>query len=364
MAKARKAETATTRKRSQKAIPTPGFRQASGRIFGRLNTTRLAYLSRRPHRSFVLTRARDAKRSLELPGYWAFTFSVLAILRRRRWLFVRLALVYTLAGAIMVGLSSQDVYAQLSQLIDETSTDLLGDGWGQLGQAGLLLLTGISGGLSPQLTEVQQVYAVFLLLLTWLTAVWLLRAIVAGKQPKLRDGLYNAGAPIVATGILTLVLFIQLLPAALGFVVVGSAISSGLFDTGFIAMTISLGAGLLVVASAYWSTATLFALVVVTLPGMYPWRALVAAGDMVVGRRLRLLLRMIWMTAAGVLSWVIVVLAAIFIVRLISPAVPMIDAVPLVPLVMAIMSAAMVVWFAAYVYLLYRKVVEDDAKPA
>ena len=34
------------------------------------------FQSRRPHRSFKLTRHRDAVRQLKLPGYWEFTGSV------------------------------------------------------------------------------------------------------------------------------------------------------------------------------------------------------------------------------------------------------------------------------------------------
>jgi hypothetical protein len=37
---------------------------------------------------------------------------------------------------------------------------------------------------------------------------------------------------------------------------------------------------------------------------------------------------------------------------------------PLVPVTLLLLSALSVVWMASYVYLLYRKVVEDDALPA
>ena len=48
----------------------------------------------------------------------------------------------------------------------------------------------------------------------------------------------------------------------------------------------------------------------------------------------------------------------------IKSALPAIQNVPIVPYVGAFMSSATVVWFAAYVYLLYRRIVDDDAKPA
>lgn len=322
------------------------------------------HLSRRPHRSFRRTRTRDYRRSLELPGYWAFTAYVVRTLRTNRRLFASLIIVYAVLGAVLVGLSSQDAYSQLSQLLDDTGTELFTDGWGAIGQAGLLLMTGLSGGLNPQLTEAQQIYSVLILLLTWLTTVWLLRGLMAGKRPRLRDGLYNAGSPIVATGLILLTLLIQLLPATIAIVIATSASSTNLFESGFMAMIISVVVALLVVVSTYWAVATFFALIIVTLPGMYPWQALRTAGDLVIGRRVRLLLRLAWMSLLGLVGWALVVLLTILLTRMITPVLPWLKAAPVVPVVMSLMSAVVVVWSATYIYLLYRKVVEDDARPA
>lgn len=323
-----------------------------------------AYLSRRPHRSFRRTRKRDYARSLDLPGYWAFTGYVLKTMRDNRQLFIGLVLTYAVLGALFVGLSSQDAYSQLSELLDDTGSDIFSGGWGAIGQAGLLLFSGLSGSLSPQFTDAQQIYSALILLLTWLTTVWLLRGILAGKAPRLRDGLYNAGGPIVATGIVLLVALLQLLPATLGIIVFSSAMTTNLFESGFMAMIISLAVGSLVLLSAYWVVSTLIALIIVTLPGMYPWQAIRTAGDIAVGRRLRLLLRILWMMAGNILVWVAVVLPVIVIDRFIKSAVPIIQNIPVVPVAIALISAIVVVWSATYMYLLYRKVVEDDAKPA
>lgn len=325
---------------------------------------RSEYLARRPHRSFKRTYSRDYRRSLDLPGYWSFTAHVVGIIRANRILFLGLIALYSLLGAVLVGLSSQDTYSQLSQLLDDTGSELFTAGWGSVGQAGLLLLTGLSGGLSPQLTDAQQIYSALILLLTWLTTVWLLRGIMAGKRPRLRDGLYNAGSPIVATAMVLLVMLVQLLPATIGVIIASSAASTNLYESGFMAMLISIVVSLLIVLSAYWAVATFFALIIVTLPGMYPWQALKTAGDLVIGRRVRLLLRLAWMGLLGMIGWAIVVLAMILIVRLATASLPWIASLPVVPIIMAFMSAIVVVWCAAYVYLLYRKVVEDDARPA
>lgn len=351
--------------KSHKRPRTTATKQSRLRSFiGSIRSKLAGFLSRRPHRSFRLTRRRDYVRSLDLPGYWAFTFQVLGVIRQHRRLMVGLVLGYGLTTALFVGLSSQDAYAQLSQLLDQTSGDIFTDGWGAFGQAGLLILTGLSGSLSPQLTEAQQIFAMIIFLLTWLTTVWLLRASFAGQSSRLRDGLYNAGAPIVPTAIVSLVLLVQLLPATIGIILLNGAATTNLLESGLMAMVISLGVTVLAVLSAYWSVATIFALIVVTIPGMYPLRAIRVAGDMVVGRRVRLLLRIIWMLIAGLLVWIAAVLPAILLDRWALSSIPFIQLIPFVPIIIALVGAIIVVWSATYMYVLYRKVVEDDASPA
>ncbi|MES2876603.1 MAG: hypothetical protein V4678_04000 [Patescibacteria group bacterium] len=322
------------------------------------------YLSRRPHRSFRRTRRRDYTRSLELPGYWAFSAYVWRVIWSNKALFASLTVFYGVMGAVFVGLYSNDAYTQLSQLLDETGGEVFSDGWGAIGQAGLLLFAGASGSLSPQLNDAQYVYSGLILLLTWLATVWLLRAILAGNRPSLRDGLYNCGAPIVATAIVLIILIVQLLPATIAVIAFNSAMAADLFETGLIAMLVSLVAVLLVIVSMYWVVSTIMALIIVTLPGMFPWRAIRAAGDIVVGRRLRLLLRICWLILSTALAWVAIVLPVIIVDRYLKGLIPFVEPLPIVPVVIAFVSSAVVVWSASYMYLLYRKVVEDDASPA
>ena len=133
-------------------------------------------------------------------------------------------LVYAILSAVLVGIASQNTYSQLQQAVsdvnDNTTINL-----GELGQAGLLMFSAVSGNLSTDVSEAQQVYSFFLVIMTWLTTVWLLRAILTGNQPRLRDALYNAGAPIIATVIVTLIILIQCLPLALA-VLIYSVIAS------------------------------------------------------------------------------------------------------------------------------------------
>jgi hypothetical protein len=321
-------------------------------------------LLRRPHRSFRRTRRRDYVRSLKLPGYWSFTSYVHKTLWQHKKLFFWLIVGYGVLTFVLIGLASQDTYTQLSDTLRSTSGDIFKGSWGQLGQAGLLLATGVTGDLNNSLTSTQQVYAALLALLTWLTTVWLLRAILAGHTPKLRDGVYNAGAPIISTFLVALVCVIQLLPIAVAMIGFSAAITSGLLDGGGEAMVFWIVAALLTLLSAYWLTSTLIALVVVTLPGMYPLRALKVAGDLVIGRRVRIMLRLVWLLVITAIVWIFIMVPIIIFDSWIKGIVHNIQWIPIVPTALLCMSTVTLVWAASYMYLLYRKVVDDDAAPA
>ena len=324
------------------------------------------FLSRRPHRSFRLTRRRDYVRSLELPGYIAFTRQAWGEVWAHRGTFLKLVFFFTLFNIIFVGISSPDTYRQLSQTLDESGKNLFSGALGEVGKATLLLAGETTGGFaSGTTTDVGRVYGVLMILLAWLTTVWLLRGFLAGQRPKLRDGLYSAGAPIVATGMVSLLLVVQGLPILLAWLGVVTLQSTTLLDSGgLLLMLVSFVVILLSVVSLYFLTSTFFALIIVTLPGMYPWQALRTAGDLVQGRRFRLLLRLIWMGVLLILMWSILMILIILIDKQITTWLPWFANLQLVSIMLPFVSIAAFVMAASYVYLLYRKVVEDDSAPA
>lgn len=331
------------------------------RPFRALSRRVTKFLDRRPHRSFRMTRRRDYARSLELPGHFAFTHYVNKTLWGYRKIFLLLALVYAVLYAILVGIGSQDTYTQLTDTLRDTSNGVLDGDWGELGKAAILFVSIAGTGLSAAPTEAQQIYAVLIVLLIWLTTVWLLRQLLAGHKVRLRDALYNAGAPLVSTFIIALVLVVQLLPVAIAVLGYAAASASGLLAGGVEAMLFWMAAGLLAILSVFWITSTLFALIVVTLPGTYPFKALRIAGDIVLGRRVRILLRWAWMSLVTVVVWIVVMIPVILLDTWIKGIWAASSWVPVIPVVFLALSSVTVVWVAAYIYLLYRKVVENDA---
>jgi len=332
--------------------------------FTNLKTRVRAYLKRRPHRSFRLTRRRDYSRSLKLPKYWQFTFYVNRVLWKNRKIFLLVGLFYAVLTILLVGLASQNTYTTLSGALASTSQGILDDTWGKIGGAGLLLASALTGGMSTNLSESQQVYAGLITLLTWLTTVWLLRNLLAGQKVKLRDGIYNSGAPIVSTFLVSLVIFVQLIPMALALIGIGAATASGLLSGGVEAMLFCIVIGLLFVISIYFVIGTLLALVIVTLPGMYPMRAIKISGDLVIGRRVRILLRLLWMAFIELLTWALIMIPIILLDNWLAGIWAFVKNVPVVPVFMLLLSTLTIVWTASYIYLLYRKVVDDETEPA
>ncbi len=318
------------------------------------------FLARRPHRSFRRTRRRDYRRSLVLPGYVAFTKDVLGVLWVKRRLFGTLILIYAIMTIVLGGITSQDTYSQISDLIKQGNGTAV---WGSIGDAAILLASAFAGG-SGTLTADQQVYLGLLLILAWLTTVWLLREVLAGKRPKFRDGLYSAGAPLVSTVLVFIVALLQLLPIGIVALIYAGLSSVGLLDGGFGLMLFSLFAALVATLTLYWMTSTFIGMVVVTLPGMYPIRALRSAGDLVVGRRLRILYRIVWLAVTILLTWVLIMIPIILLDTWIKSIWPAIASVPIAPLFASLTASLTIVFSATYIYLLYRRVIDDDARPA
>jgi hypothetical protein len=322
------------------------------------------FLARRPHRSFRLSHRRDYKRSFRIAGYWSFTNSVRNTLWKNKKTFGILAVVYVAIIVVISGFGAQDSYNTLAAALKQSSGDLFEGNFGAVNQAGILLLTTVTAGLSPNLTQAQSVLNGLAFFLIWLTVIWLLRNILAGHQPKVRDALYSSGSPILATVIISFIILVQLLPAAIALIAYDAARVSGLIENGAAAVLALAGIGMIVLASLYWIMSSIIALIIVTLPGMYPMNAVRAAGDIIVGRRLRVLFRLLWLGFIVVMTWIVLVIPIILFDDWLKNLVPAVNWFPLVPLVIFGLSSVTVIFATSYIYLLYRRLVDDDTSPA
>lgn len=316
------------------------------------------YLARRPHRSFRLSRKRDCQRELILPGYLEFNAYVWKTLWRQRRLFLSLVFVAVITYSLTGLIASQETVQEMKVLLDSTSQNVLKGNWGEAGKATLLFAGLLSSLFTGNLVDSQVIYFVLLTLFFWLVIVWLLRNLLAKRKVSLKEGLYNAGAPIFPTLLVLIVMLIQLLPIFFLVIAYSSAVATDF--SGIEAMLFFLAAGLLVLISIYLTTSSLFALIIIALPGVTPMEALRMSGDLVISRRSRLLKRVLFMVLTVVVVWLVIVVPMIMINSWLTSLWSFIGKIPIVPLLVAVLLASTVIWISAYMYLLYREVIKNE----
>lgn len=316
------------------------------------------FLKRREHRSFRLTRRRDYVVHTPLPGYVRFTLSVHRTIWTNKRVFLPLGVLYVLLNILLVGVFSQDMYNVLSTELSSVSSEYSVGGLGTVQGAWAMLSTIMTGGLSESQTGTQQTFSVLLGLLLWLSTVWALRNILSGSTIRARDALYNAGSPVVSTFMLVLIGFLQIIPCTLVLLAYLAASSSGLLELPISIALSWLTIGLSALLTLYWLGSTLMALVIVTLPGMYPWASIRAASDLVLGRRLIIMYRVIWMLVCIAIVWVAVMIAGIVLTNWLTGMWGWLASVPVIPVAIVIMNTLTMIYGATYVYMLYRGIVD------
>lgn len=319
---------------------------------------------RRPHKSFKMTKRRDFKRSLKLPGFLNFTTEVSLLVYKNLNVFLPIMIIYAGLALIFGAATDQEAYNRIFELMKSIRATEAGEVVNDVSEAFLLGFSVLGSGGSLNISETQQLFMGLTAILMWLTVVWLLREIYAGRKPKVRDGLYNSGAPIFSTFLLLLLIIIQILPLGLLGVVYVALSGIGMITYGFSSMiffsvvVVALGIVL------HWITTSMMALIVVTLPGMYPGHALRAAADLISGRRFRIMLRLVWMILCVIVAWFLLLVPVIVLDGYLRSSFVWMSYIPLVPTVALLLSAGVIVWTCSYIYVLYRKVVADNDPPA
>ncbi|HSX07006.1 MAG TPA: hypothetical protein VLG92_04770 [Candidatus Saccharimonadia bacterium] len=163
------------------------------------------------------------------------------------------------------------------------------------------------------------IYQAILLLVCSLAVIWALRQTLANHQVRVRDGFYQGMYPLVPFLLMCLLLGVQLLPLLLGGGLYGTVMANGIAAHTW---ERALWLGLFIVLGL-WSlrmiTASLFALYVVTLPGMTPLKAYRKAKEIVYGRRLLIWRKVIFLPTVLVLAGFIVELPLIFYATAVAP---------------------------------------------
>lgn len=314
-----------------------------------------------PHKSFRRSYHEDYDHPIETPGLLHHAMTTFHIIFKNWRIFLPLILVIVSCNILLVGIMSEDTYMEFQDTLDETSQGLQDGQIGRVAKAGLILISTVTtGGLSQGLSEVQQLFAVILFLITWLVTIYIIRHRLANHKIKMRDALYNALTPLISTLIVLFIVFMQLIPIFIVIITYSVALATDFLSAPFYALLFFIFAGLMILLSAYLLSSTFLALVAVTAPGLYPMVAIRTASDLVIGRRIKLIIRMIYLAIVLIVIWTVIMVPLILLDLWLKSVWTWLEGWPVVPLELLIMTTFTVIYFATYSYLFYRRMLEYD----
>lgn len=186
-------------------------------------------------------------------------------------------------------------------------------------------------------------YQSFLLVVASLAFIWALRQTIAKNVVTIRDSFYRGMYPLIPVMLVVIVMGIQLLPLGIGGALYSTVVSKGIAIFFWEKLIWGIIFGILALWSIYMLCSSLFALYIVTLPDMTPFRALRSARQLVYGRRLLILRKLIFLPV------VMLLLATLIEVPLI------LFLTPLAPWVFFVLSMAALAIVHSYLFNLYRE---------
>lgn len=330
-----------------------------------LRARRQAHRAAHPplHRSFRRSYREDYQRPVKTPGLLHHSITTFQILFQHWRTFLPFIAIMVGLYILTVGLLSEDLYQQFNDAIDSSATELANGKIGNFARAALLLVSSVTtGGLSTGMSEVQVVFMVALFLIMWLVTIFLLRHFFAGEHPRLRDGLYNALAPLLATFLIFALVFIQAIPIMLVIITLSAAQLTDFLSTPFYALVYFIFAALMLLLSGYLLSSSLIALIAVTSPGIYPLKALFAASDLIAGRRLKLITRLLYLIFVVCLIYIITMLPIILIDIALKNLLPALAGTPIVPFFLLVVTCFVFIYATTYLYRYYRWLLDYQEK--
>ncbi len=199
-------------------------------------------------------------------------------------------------------------------------------------------------------------FGVLTFLVIWLTSLFFARHLMAGHKIKLRDGLYNAMTPLISTLIIYIVLALECVPIALAVIGYSAAIETELFSNMFYGSVFVIFAVAMAVISLWLLSQTAMALIAVTTPGMYPGEALKKTYEIMKGRRMKLVIKMLVLALVFVIFVAVTATPIAVLANIIGNA-----TVVTVGIFVEILTGSFMTIFAAvYLYMYYRWLIGMD----
>ena len=321
----------------------------------------------RLHHSFRRSYREDYERQTELPGLLSHIAATFKIIRQNFKIFLPLIGLIVLLYISLVGLMSESTFQEFKESIDNTNKELVSGRLGNLGRAGLTLVGTVTTGGLTTMNDAQKIFSILLFMITWLVSIYLTRHLLAGHHPRMRDGLYNALSPLISTLFVALIVFIELIPIMFVVITYQAAVSTEFLKTPFYALIYFIFASLLTILSVYLTSSSLMGLIAVSAPGLYPLTAIETARNLIAGRRIRFLVRILYLFFWVALIYIVIVLPAILLDILVKGAFPWLNdlGLPFVPFVLLVVTIFVFIFISIYAYLFYRQLLDykDDFYP-
>lgn len=282
-------------------------------------------------------KSRPAKKTVhvhaKLPGSLKLGWQSLSILNTFKW---------PLGGIFLVFLGLNLLFASGIGIIGSNITSLREDSsnTSRIGQA-FTDFGSLAGGAGWSSAEASSALQSILFIIASLAIIWALRQLLAGEKVTVKQAYYLGMAPLVPFILLMFVIILQLLPMTIGAATLG-IVSTGAFG---VVATLIFAAIFLLLAiwSLYMLSCSVLALYIVTLPEMHPRQALRSAKRLILGRRLSVMRRIMFLPFLILLA-----LAAIFI--------PILLVIPPLAAPLFFVFAGLSVFAAhTYLYNLYRR---------
>lgn len=190
------------------------------------------------------------------------------------------------------------------------------------------------------------------ILTVWLATIFVIRHKMVGNKVGLRDTLYNAMTPLISSLVILVLVAIQAIPVMLLVIAYSSAVETHFLDTPFYAFLFLGFAGLMILLTSYLWSGSLMALVAVSAPGLYPLEAIKASNELMMGRRIRFVLRVIALLLVLFIIWALTI----------WPMAAFVGESPATSAVLTIVGCFSIIYIATYLYLYYRWMLKFDTK--
>lgn len=321
----------------------------------------------RLHRSFKRSYHEDYQRKTELPSLTSQASAAFKMFFKFWKIFLPLLLIFVGLYIFLIGAMSENTLADVKANVEQTNKDVADGKIGTVGKAGLTLLGIISTGGLTTMNDAQIVIAVLLFTIIWLVTIYLARHLLAGHQEiKMRDGFYSALSPLVSTLVVGLIIFLEAIPIMLTIIVFQVALTTEFLSTPFYALLFFMFAALMITLSLYLLSSSFFAIIVVSAPGLYPLTAVRMAKNLIMGRRLRFLIRVFYLVIIVALLYLLLLMPAIILDGILKAQFAWLadSKIPFVAIIQLAITVFIFIYLSIYFYLFYRALLDynDDAK--